>query len=287
MTQTQTPGPMATPEAWELLAPGYAAEMPLLMRGFSLRAIELLEPFSSARVVDVAAGPGTLSLEIAPRVAHVDALDFSAQMLDALRTQMSASGVSNVTTHVGDGQALPFGDQQYDLGASMFGLMFFPDRARGYAELFRVLRPGGRAIVSSWQPIEESPLISLMFGAVRAIEAAGATYERVSVPGSLEVPPAMAIALDGAERVRKPFDGAVGLGCVIRGETGHYDHVAGQAAGGIMHAGLSTGVPVIFGILTTETVEQALNRSGLKAGNNGYHAAVAAVEMATLAKKIS
>jgi SAM-dependent methyltransferase len=140
------------------------------MRGFSLRAIELLEPFATARVIDVAAGPGTLSLEIAGQVAEVDALDFSAPMLDALSARARERGIHNVKTHVGDGQALPFADQQYDLGASIFGLMFFPDRPRGYAELLRVLRPGGRAVVSSWQPIEESPLVSLMFGAVRVIE---------------------------------------------------------------------------------------------------------------------
>ncbi len=76
------------------------------------------------------------------------------------------------------------------------------------------------------------------------------------------------------------------LGCVIRGETGHYDHVAGQAASGIMHAGLTTSVPVIFGVLTTETVEQALDRAGLKAGNKGADAALAAIEMANLFTKI-
>src|SRR4029078_9628772 len=76
------------------------------------------------------------------------------------------------------------------------------------------------------------------------------------------------------------------VGCVIRGETGHYDHVAGQAAGGVLQAGLATGVPVIFGILTTETVEHALNRSGLKGGNKGAEAALAAIEMVNLLSRI-
>ena len=69
---------------------------------------------------------------------------------------------------------------------------------------------------------------------------------------------------------------------MIRGETAHFDHVAGQAAAGVMQASLSTGVPVIFGILTTDTVEQALNRAGLKAGNKGSDAALAAIEMVNL-----
>ena len=77
------------------------------------------------------------------------------------------------------------------------------------------------------------------------------------------------------------------LGCVIRGETAHFDHVAGQAASGVMQASLSTGVPVIFGILTTDTVEQALNRAGLKGGNKGSDAALAAIEMANLMTKLA
>jgi len=72
------------------------------------------------------------------------------------------------------------------------------------------------------------------------------------------------------------------LGCVIRGETGHYDHVAGQAAAGVMHVSSSTGMPVIFGVLTTDTVEQALNRAGVKSGNKGAEAALSAIEMVNL-----
>ncbi len=101
------------------------------------------------------------------------------------------------------------------------------------------------------------------------------------VPGSFEIP-LMARKLAESKR----YSAVVCLGCVIRGETGHYDHVAGQAAAGVMQAGLSTGVPVIFGVLTTETVEQALNRSGLKAGNKGVDAALAAIEMVNLLRLI-
>src|SRR3954447_20363921 len=82
------------------------------------------------------------------------------------------------------------------------------------------------------------------------------------VPGSFEVP-LVARKLAGSGR----YAAVICLGCVIRGETGHYDQVAWQAAAGVMQAGLATGVPVVFGILTTDSVDQALNRSGLKAGN--------------------
>ena len=99
----------------------------------------------------------------------------------------------------------------------------------------------------------------------------------VKVPGSFEIP---LTARKLAESRR--YAAVICLGCVIRGDTGHYDHVAGQAAAGVLQAGLATGVPVIFGILTTESVEQALDRAGLKAGNKGADAALAAIEMVNL-----
>ena len=76
------------------------------------------------------------------------------------------------------------------------------------------------------------------------------------------------------------------LGAVIRGETDHYEHVAGEAAKGVANASLSTGVPVIFGVLTTDTMEQAINRAGGKSGNNGYQAGVGAIEMANLMRAL-
>src|SRR5918997_5499313 len=101
------------------------------------------------------------------------------------------------------------------------------------------------------------------------------------VPGSFEIP---LVARRLAETGR--YAAVVCLGCVIRGETGHYDHVAGQAAAGVMQAGLATGMPVGFGVLTTDTVEQALNRSGLKAGNKGADAALTAIEMVNLLAQV-
>jgi 6,7-dimethyl-8-ribityllumazine synthase len=103
----------------------------------------------------------------------------------------------------------------------------------------------------------------------------------VWVPGSFEIPlVARKLAAGGR------YTAVVCLGCVIRGETAHFDHVAGQAAAGVMQAGLATGVPVIFGILTTDSVEQALNRAGLKGGNKGSDAAMAAIEMVNLLAKL-
>lgn len=100
------------------------------------------------------------------------------------------------------------------------------------------------------------------------------------VPGSFEIPlVARRLATSGG------YSAVVCLGCVIRGETSHYDHVAGGVASGVMQASMDSGVPVIFGVLTTDTVEQALNRSGLKSGNKGAEAALAAIEMVNLLHK--
>ncbi|MDE2718098.1 MAG: 6,7-dimethyl-8-ribityllumazine synthase [Chloroflexota bacterium] len=124
----------------------------------------------------------------------------------------------------------------------------------------------------------------LLEGATAALSQYGVADEDitvVSVPGSFEIP---FVAKRLAESDRQ--DAVVCLGAVIRGETDHYEHVAGEAAKGIGAAGVSSGVPVIFGVLTTDTVEQAINRAGGKSGNYGYSAAVTAIEMANLAKQI-
>ena len=100
-------------------------------------------------------------------------------------------------------------------------------------------------------------------------------------PGSFELP---LVAKRLAELGR--YDAVICLGAVIKGETTHDQYVAGNAAAGIARAGLDTGVPVIFGVLTTDTLEQAINRAGAKAGNKGFDAALTAVEMASLMRSL-
>jgi 6,7-dimethyl-8-ribityllumazine synthase len=103
----------------------------------------------------------------------------------------------------------------------------------------------------------------------------------VRVPGSFEIPPvAQRLAVSGK------YAGIICLGAVIKGETDHYDYVAGSAANGVGQAALNSGVPVIFGILTCDTVEQAINRAGGKAGNKGTDAALAAIEMVNLLRQL-
>lgn len=101
------------------------------------------------------------------------------------------------------------------------------------------------------------------------------------VPGSFEIPVA-ALRVGGTGK----YDAVICLGAVIRGQTPHFDYVAGEVSKGVAHVGLATGVPTIFGVITSDTIEQAIERAGTKAGNKGADAAMAAIEMANLFGKI-
>ena len=124
----------------------------------------------------------------------------------------------------------------------------------------------------------------LLDGALDSLKRHGANLEDVDVfwtPGAFEIP---ATAKRLAEKGR--YDAIVCLGAVIRGATPHFDYVANESAKGIAQVGLSTGVPVIYGVITTDTVEQAIERAGTKSGNKGAEAAVTAIEMANLYRQI-
>ena len=124
----------------------------------------------------------------------------------------------------------------------------------------------------------------LLEAALDALQAAGAdedAVEIVRVPGSFEIPVA-AKHLARAGRV----DAIICIGCILRGETAHYDYVCSESARGIMLAQMDTGVPMIFCVLTCDTLEQAIDRAGLKGGNKGAEAGLAAVEMANLVRKL-
>jgi SAM-dependent methyltransferase len=115
-----------------------------------------------ARVADVAAGPGTLSLLAAAAGARVSAIDISPRMVEGLGARAAAAGVGKaIVARVGDGEHLPFESGAYDAAFSMFGLMFFPDRIAGMRELARVLRPGRPALIASWVPFD-GPFGALM-----------------------------------------------------------------------------------------------------------------------------
>lgn len=124
----------------------------------------------------------------------------------------------------------------------------------------------------------------LVEGALDALNRTGVAegdVVLVKVPGSWELP-VVAKALAAS----KKYDAVIALGAVIRGATAHFDYVAGHAASGLAAAQQETGVPVAFGVITTDTVEQAIDRAGAKAGNKGFDAAMTAVEMANLMRLI-
>ncbi|MBK5240470.1 6,7-dimethyl-8-ribityllumazine synthase [Clostridium sp.] len=124
----------------------------------------------------------------------------------------------------------------------------------------------------------------LLSGALDGLKRHGASEEDIEivwVPGAFEIP---IVAKKMAESGK--YDGVICLGAVIRGATSHYEMVSSEVTKGIASISLETGVPVIFGVLTTESIEQAIERAGTKSGNKGYDAAVTAIEMANLLKQI-
>ena len=124
----------------------------------------------------------------------------------------------------------------------------------------------------------------LVEGALDALKRHGADDNKVDiyrVPGSFEIPLAAKLVAR-----KKEIDAVICLGAVIRGSTSHYDYVCNEVSKGVAQVGMSTGVPTIFGVVTTENIEQAIERAGTKAGNKGADGAMAAMEMANLLKNI-
>ena len=154
---------------WDLVAPGYADITMKMFRTYARAAIDLIQLKNSDSVIDIACGPGTIALEVASRVKSVYALDFSQAMLDILDKTIRDQAISNIKTACEDGQDLASDSDQFDAAFSLFGLIFFPDRRKAYREIRRVLKPGGKTVISSWAPVAESNGFQLVFGALKTI----------------------------------------------------------------------------------------------------------------------
>jgi ubiquinone/menaquinone biosynthesis C-methylase UbiE len=161
---------LSTVAPWDLVAEGYSETTMKFFQGYIDTALELVPLRSDDVIADIACGPGTLALAAAERAASVKAVDFSENMISMLRKGMADRGVTNIEPYEGDGQHLPYGDETFDAAFSIFGLMFFPERAKGYAEIFRTLKSGGRVCISSWAPVDRSSMMETMFGALKAIQ---------------------------------------------------------------------------------------------------------------------
>lgn len=160
--------PLSAPEPWTQVAKGYVTDTQPVFEQYCRKALELVGYDGTGKVLDVACGPGTLSLLIHREAAEIHAIDFSPGMLACFDREIARCGIANIRTRHMDGQHLEFGDDAFDWAFSIFGLMFFPDRARGFREIWRTLKPGGRAAITSWAPVSESTAMQAMFGAMGA-----------------------------------------------------------------------------------------------------------------------
>jgi ubiquinone/menaquinone biosynthesis C-methylase UbiE len=169
MAEPAVSGPMQLPATWSATALGYAEEIVPFMVPYAEKALSMVALGPQNHILDVATGPGTLAFLAAPRVSRVSAIDFAPGMVDQVGARAARDGVSNVEGAVMDAQALSFPDAAFHAAFCMFGLMFVPDRARALAEMRRVLRPGGQALIVTWGPIERRPLMKLGFEAMAEV----------------------------------------------------------------------------------------------------------------------
>jgi 6,7-dimethyl-8-ribityllumazine synthase len=145
---------------------------------------------------------------------------------------------------------------------------------------------GARVLVVAARFYEEISDL-LLAGATKALKDAQTSVDLISVPGSLEIPTAIAIAVDAAQRRRQPYDGAVALGCVIRGETIHFEIVSHQSARGLIELSIARGLPIGNGIITVEDEAQAFARARMEEQDKGGDAARAALSLIALKRRLA
>jgi ubiquinone/menaquinone biosynthesis C-methylase UbiE len=140
-----------TPENWDVASQGYAKNIaPFMMEPFAAEIIDRLDVDNQAKVLEVAAGSGALTLALSKKVDFLLATDFSPKMLELLGKRIRDEGIENTSLEVMDGQALNINDASYDRAVCSFGIMLFPERHKGFSELVRVLRPQGKAVICAW-----------------------------------------------------------------------------------------------------------------------------------------
>jgi len=161
---TTAPDP-DSPAGWDAASQGYDDLIATMTMRYADALIERLEAEAASRVLEVAAGSGAFTEQLAPSVGSILATDFAPKMLDLARARLGAAGIENVECAVMDGMALEIEDASFDHAVCQFGLMLFPDRARGFSELRRSLRPGGRAVVAAWS--HDFDAFKMFIGALR------------------------------------------------------------------------------------------------------------------------
>lgn len=155
-------GPDQIPEKWGDIAAAYGEAFERLTSQFAEEVVLQVAPKTGERVLDVAAGTGAFSLSAAKLGADVLATDFADGMVEHMRNRIDEALIHNIETRVMDGQALTLADDSFDVGVSIVGLIFFPDIDKGFAELKRVLKPGGRCAVVCWDSPEHFDMMKLL-----------------------------------------------------------------------------------------------------------------------------
>jgi ubiquinone/menaquinone biosynthesis C-methylase UbiE len=150
---------------WDTVSSTYAEDAGY-WTAFADEALRIAPVRPGERILDLAAGPGTLSFRAAPIVARADAVDYSAGMIHEVTSRAARDGLANVHAAVMDAADLQFPDATFDAVYCLFAFFFFPDRARVFREIQRVLRPGGRIVVATWASIERRPFMKIGFDAM-------------------------------------------------------------------------------------------------------------------------
>jgi ubiquinone/menaquinone biosynthesis C-methylase UbiE len=174
--------PLSEPAPWNAIAADYDQVWFERLPELTDRAIELLAPESGDRVLDVAAGPGTQAVRLAPRVGHVMAIDFAESMIERLRGHIMRSRLPNLEGRLMNAQELAFDDASFDAAISLFGVSWFDDPKRGLGEMFRVVVPGGRVVLGDWADAEQNTLLGAGLAALGQVlpESAQGLVSRAS-----------------------------------------------------------------------------------------------------------
>ncbi|WP_263356867.1 6,7-dimethyl-8-ribityllumazine synthase [Acidicapsa ligni] len=248
------------------------------------RGASFLAPLANLEFVD-GAMPSTADILV--EVLHLDAVRETA--LTWLRSQVEGEADARITAIADtDWKSRTFTVTPIDGHSFTFWEWADPLKGKPVAVEGDLSAAGMRfAIVAArWNAVITERLLDGALDALLRSGAARRHIEIVRVPGAWEVAAAARTIADRVTPSRGPVDAIITLGCLIRGETAHYEAIYNEVARGIGQSQQETGIPHSFGVLTCETLEQALNRAGIKAGNKGFEAGVAAIEMVSLRRKL-
>ncbi len=269
----------ASPEAHERLSSFFAALGFEAGRGWELdgsRGAPFLAPVGNLEFVE---GPLPARADILVQVTSLDAIyEVAKGWLAANATQSMASEISETAWKSRSFTVEPVTGHSFAFWEWIEPLKDKPIAIEGD------LSAAGMSfgiVVARWNGVITDRLLE---GSLDALHRSGATkagIEIVRVPGAWEVPSAARVLAES-----KKYDAVITLGCLIRGETAHYEAIYNEVSRGIGQSQQDTGIPHAFGVLTCETLEQALNRAGIKAGNKGFEAAIAAIEMVSIHRKL-